>query len=1214
MVGRPGVSGTQGCGDLSAAPGGGCTEYLTSESIIEMNRNKPQKPVLALLLLLLTWLSPVVGATPVWQGIGPTGGDQFKVVIAPHDPDLLLSVAHYAIHRSTDGGLSWQAVHNRDIANGDVLDVAFDPTSPSRLYAAGASTGVWVSDDEGLTWQACSEGLPRRVSGRYFPAISLAFDGAGTLYAGLAETLAEGLPPALVYRLGTDCTVGWTAADAGVVLSGGTRYQRVNTLLHSTGTGGVIASIYGGGVFSLEAGSWVARNGDLPTSALLATHFGVDALDDQHWVLGTDRDWVWETRDGGSTWTQFPVPVELQGLAVLPLVYHLDIDPNNPRFLQVQLADSAGSVERPLFRPAPEQDSGAMGFYSGDGGLTWIGVQTNTFRMTVDPRDVFVGPVQGVGELSRSAVRYVTGGGAYSLQKSVDGGLTYTPYTDGLSSILINEVWFKPGGGSGPGVLFAAAESGLFRFDAATGEWSRRPATSSTIYSWSFAVVPGDTGSLYYSTGNPAWNTPLNRGVWRLALDCFAADCPPADQLLSDVGVWKVITTDLQPDTIYAATQERGVMVSRDRGLTWSELNAGIPLPASITDLLLDEVSGEPLFAAARTLNGIIDAESDGWQARSGEGGALYRWNDVTGGWEPVGGFTQAIMALDRDPRTGRLYAGTVEGVYLSDDGGDSWQVVWPSTVIQDVKVDPVREGYVYAASSTGVLRSTTGGEQWHLLTEGLTMDRVLSLTVDPDAGTLYAGTGGNSVFRLDPDPNPVASLVPGASSIDFGVVPYGFSTTAELVIENTGEAPLVVDAMTVSGAGFSVEGVTLPLQVMPMSRAVVTLRFSPSATGSHAADLVLSSNDAVAPTQVVALTGTGRDPVPPAPDLKVAGLDGPVTFESGTPLSATVDLGSPGDYVGQDAEVWLGLTLPDGSAWWYTDTGGWVSSVAPLPVRQVVLREGAVPLAFSLPPLPTGTSRLVSSVDTTLDGVMDGVWSDAVDVTMLPAPPVLVLSTTAVDFGGLVVGERATRKVLLGNGGEADLLIESLQITGGEFVLESPPTLPLTVPAQGGVELLVSYVPTVAGSHAAALEIGTNDPLQAVATVDLSGSARDPLPVVPLITVNGVAGGLTIAADVPAKVAIELDAGDHRGEPAEWWLRAETPFGTYWMVKGGSWTAQVDPLLGHEGPIVPISNPFTVLNRPLPPGVYTFTFVVDGTIDGSYSEEWLDTVVLTVQ
>ena len=135
--------------------------------------------------------------------------------------------------------------------------------------------------------------------------------------------------------------------------------------------------------------------------------------------------------------------------------------------------------------------------------------------------------------------------------------------------------------------------------------------------------------------------------------------------------------------------------------------------------------------------------------ARAGNGtrGGLYRRIVGEGGWErlsnglPDETQVQALTVHPGDPDV--IYAGTHEGPYRSEDGGDSWQKLpWPDPAqVWAIAVHPGNHDVIYAGTQpAAVYRSEDGGDSWRKLPmpappDRVRMDfptRVMRLAVDP--------------------------------------------------------------------------------------------------------------------------------------------------------------------------------------------------------------------------------------------------------------------------------------------------------------------------------------------------------------------------------------------------------------------------------------------------------------------------------------------------
>ena len=94
-------------------------------------------------------------------------------------------------------------------------------------------------------------------------------------------------------------------------------------------------------------------------------------------------------------------------------------------------------------------------------------------------------------------------------------------------------------------------------------------------------------------------------------------------------------------------------------------------------------------------------------------------------------------------------------------------------------------------------------------------------------------------------------------SSVSFGNVPVGSTNTQTMTISNSGSATLNISQSSLSGAGFSVTGLTLPLNIAPGAKSLFTLSYTPVAAGAVSGALKLASNAPGSPASF-ALSGSG--------------------------------------------------------------------------------------------------------------------------------------------------------------------------------------------------------------------------------------------------------------------------------------------------------------------------------------------------------------------
>lgn len=88
------------------------------------------------------------------------GADLHRIAIDPLDPDHVLAGTGEGLFASRDAGAHWEAV--AEFSGKYVHGISFDPRDPRRLYVYTATEGnpLHRSEDGGGTWQPIADGLP----------------------------------------------------------------------------------------------------------------------------------------------------------------------------------------------------------------------------------------------------------------------------------------------------------------------------------------------------------------------------------------------------------------------------------------------------------------------------------------------------------------------------------------------------------------------------------------------------------------------------------------------------------------------------------------------------------------------------------------------------------------------------------------------------------------------------------------------------------------------------------------------------------------------------------------------------------------------------------------------------------------------------------------------------------------------------------------------
>jgi hypothetical protein len=99
--------------------------------------------------------------------------------------------------------------------------------------------------------------------------------------------------------------------------------------------------------------------------------------------------------------------------------------------------------------------------------------------------------------------------------------------------------------------------------------------------------------------------------------------------------------------------------------------------------------------------------------------------------------------------------------------------------------------------------------------------------------------------------------LTANPTSINFGNVKVGTSSTQSVTLTNAGSISVIISQATASGSGFGLSGLSLPLTLSGGQSSAFSATFSPEATGGANGNLSITSDASNSPS-VVTLTGSG--------------------------------------------------------------------------------------------------------------------------------------------------------------------------------------------------------------------------------------------------------------------------------------------------------------------------------------------------------------------
>jgi ligand-binding sensor domain-containing protein len=206
----------------------------------------------------------------------------------------------------------------------------------------------------------------------------------------------------------------------------------------------------------------------------------------------------------------------------------------------------------------------------------------------------------------------------------------------------------------------------------------------SCLCSNSAGVYAGNVNYLYFSNDNgTSWSQIYDFGS-NIFLEKFA----------------------VHNDTIYAATNGGGVLMSADNGLNWTSLNAGLP-----SNNILTIIEKGPYLFAGTDSNGVYMSSNSG-----------ATWTSTNVGLTPF----KKIYCLETDGNN--IFAGVSIvstfyykfGYFISSDNGATW--VQDSNGLPTSKriVNILSVGNVLLAASIGIYRSLDDGATWSSFIDGI--------------------------------------------------------------------------------------------------------------------------------------------------------------------------------------------------------------------------------------------------------------------------------------------------------------------------------------------------------------------------------------------------------------------------------------------------------------------------------------------------------------
>jgi photosystem II stability/assembly factor-like uncharacterized protein len=479
-----------------------------------------------------------------------------------------------------------------------------------------------------------------------------------------------------------------------------------------------------------------------------------------HIILGTSTGTLFQSTDGGRSWSRFAHLGEGDG----SVLDHVVFDPQNPSTIFV----AAWSVEN--------QQAGEI-YRSRDGGVSWqalpgmhgksiralaisssdsrvlaAGALDGVFRSQdggdswekITPADQQVKNVESIA-IDPKNPSIVYAGTWHLAWKTPDAGANWTHINKGM--IDDSDVFSIIVDASNPSVVFASACSGIYKSESA-GELFQKiqgiPFTARRTRV--LKQDPSNPGTVYAGTTEGLWKTLDAGKSWKRMSD--------PEVVVNDV--W-IDPRDSQH--VLLATDRGGVLASRDGALSFVSSNRGYT-HRYVTSIVADR--GNP----SNILVGVVNDQEFGGVFASRDGGQ--HWG------QKVSGLKGRDVFVLKQASNGEFVAGTNRGIFVLASNESEWKpanlVVGEKTSMRTVKKGAKKTTVAvktevhseldarvndlvlsrdrwFAATSSGLYSSSNQGKSWN---GGPVLGKTDFTAVESDGSLIAAATGASVLLSKD--------------------------------------------------------------------------------------------------------------------------------------------------------------------------------------------------------------------------------------------------------------------------------------------------------------------------------------------------------------------------------------------------------------------------------------------------------------------------------
>lgn len=317
--------------------------------------------------------------------------------------------------------------------------------------------------------------------------------------------------------------------------------------------------------------------------------------------------------------------------------------------------------------------------------------------------------------------------------------------------------------------------------------------------------------------------------------------------------------------------------------------------------------------------------------------------------------------------------------------------------------------------------------------------------------------------------------LVVSPSSVSFGNVPMGKTQTQSATVSNLGRTPITITRAAISGNGFTLTGLSLPLTLQSGGSAKMDVAFAPVSGGSTSA--------------VISVVGTVSIAVPRPP--RGFGRQGTVTTVARNTISTTITVPVSGIGMNAGKLAVFPATLAMGSVRIgasQTQSATFINSgSSTLTIRQATVSGRGFKMSgisfpvtlgagqrknFAVTFAPQSTGQASGSIAVATDG-SDPVVNVAVSGVATP-PGALVSTPSSLSFGSVQGNGVQKLSAALTNSGVSNVTVSQASVSSADFRVTDL-NLPVTLAPGQSVAYGVAFNPHTGGPASGAVSFGSD-------------------------------------------------------------------------------------------------------------------------------------------